>query len=72
MHGSLEKTVNAELKKSVKEISIDSIDPEFGVLKSHLDSLEERIQTTSLHPSNKFDPNMSIIVMGLPYGDGED
>lgn len=54
---SVQKTVKAELKKSVKEIR-ESIDLEVGILRSCLDSLEEKIQTTSLHPSNDFDPDM--------------
>lgn len=71
VYGSLEKMMKAELKKSVKEIR-ENIDLEIGILKSRLDSLEEKIQTTSSKPSDKFDPDVSIVILGLAYDEGED
>lgn len=67
----LEKIMKAELKKSVKEIQ-ENIDLEIGILKSRLDSLEEKIQTTCSKPSDKFDPDVSIVILGLAHDEGED
>lgn len=63
--------MKAELKKSVREIR-EGVDLEICILKSRRDSLEEKIQTTGSKLSNNFAPDMSIVVMGLPYNDGED
>ena len=69
--GSLEKIMKAELKKSVKEIR-QNIDLEIGILKSPLDSFEGKIQTTRSKPSDKFDADVSIVILGLAYDEGED
>ena len=70
MYGSLEKMMKVKLKKSVKEIR-ENIDLEIGILKSWVDSLEEKIQTTSSKPADKFDPYVSIVILGLAYEEGE-
>ena len=50
----LKKMMKVELKRSVKEIQED-INLEIGILKLRLDLLEEKIQTTSSKPSDKFE-----------------
>lgn len=57
--------MKAELKKSVKEIR-KSIDLEISILKSRMDSLEEKKK------GDNFDPDFSIVVMVQLYNDGED
>ena len=71
LYGSLEKILKSELKKCVKEIQ-DNIDLEIGALKSRLDLLEQKLLSSNSSPSNKFDPDVSIIIMGLPYDKEED
>lgn len=71
LYGSLEKILKGELKKCVKEIQ-ENIDLEIGALKSRLDQLEDKLQSSNSSASRKFDPDVSIVIMGLPYDEHED
>ena len=70
LYMSLEKILKGELKKCVKEIQ-DNIDLEIGALKSCLDQLE-KINSNNWSAPNKYDPDVAIIIMGLPYNEDED
>ncbi|CAL9695326.1 unnamed protein product [Knipowitschia caucasica] len=63
---SLERTLKQELKK-IK----DDFDSEIGGLKSRMSQLEEKIKTHYSRPSNTFDPDVSIVLMGLSYDEDE-
>lgn len=74
LHGSLEKTMKAKFKKSIrkKEERRKHIDLGICILKLRLDLLENKIQITSLKLSYTFEFDVSIVVIGLPYNDKED
>lgn len=70
LYRSLEKLLTGELKKCVKEIQ-ERIDLEISVLKARLEQLEVKLQS-SASPPNNFDPDVSIVIMGLTYDKDED
>ncbi len=63
LYGSPEKILKGELKKCVKEIQ-ENIDLEIGAMKAHTDQLEEKLKSSNSSTSNKFDPDVSIVIMG--------
>ena len=66
LYVSLEKILKVELQKCVKEIQ-DNIDLEIGALKLRLDQLKEKINSNNSSSPNKYDPDVTIVIMGLPY-----
>lgn len=63
---SLERTLKQELKKMK-----DDFDSEIGGLKSRMQQLEEKIKMHYSRPLDTFDPDVSIVVMGLPFDEDE-
>ncbi|KAK7913157.1 hypothetical protein WMY93_013368 [Mugilogobius chulae] len=62
---SLEKTLKEELQKLK-----DNFDSEIGSLKARMEQLEEKIKSHQ-RTSDTFDPDLSVVVMGLPYQENE-
>ena len=57
--------IRADLEKHGRDIK-DTLDIEVGRLQSRMDALEGRINSTGGLPKVRFDPDVSIIVAGLP------
>lgn len=77
LRGSLEKLISdgqtafkTELEKVVKEMC-HNLDLEVSILSSRMDSIEMKMNTKETR-GKPFDPDVSLVIVGLPQEEGED
>ena len=80
LKGTLEKlisdsqaTFKKALESAVKEMNTN-LDLEVGIMCARMEKIEQRIESGAgaTTPSKRFDPDVSLIIAGLPQSDGED
>ncbi|XP_023814791.1 uncharacterized protein LOC111947977 [Oryzias latipes] len=76
LRGSLEKIIfdgqaafKSELEKAVKEVR-NNLDLEVSIMSSRMDDIETKMRNRQVR-GKPFDPDVSLIIVGLPQADGE-
>ena len=62
--------LKAELKTQIKQVQ-DNHDMDIGQLSARIDRVEVKMEEVK-QTASKFNPDVSIIIVGLPFADGED
>ncbi|KAK7925469.1 hypothetical protein WMY93_007779 [Mugilogobius chulae] len=77
LRGSLEKLISdgqaafkSELEKAVKEMR-SNLDLEVSIMSSRMDNIEEKMSKKDAR-GKLFDPDVSLVIVGLPQAEGED
>ncbi|KAL7402525.1 hypothetical protein ABVT39_016182 [Epinephelus coioides] len=78
LHGVMEKLISEsqavmkkELEKTVKEMN-HTLDLEVGILSSRTEAIELKIAKKVVRKKYVFDPDVSLIIVGLPHTENED
>ena len=66
----LQISVENILKEEIRKMK-DDFDAEIGELKARMEKLEDKIKLQCSRSSNPFDPDVSIVIMGLPWNENE-
>ncbi|XP_036072399.1 uncharacterized protein LOC118599991 [Oryzias melastigma] len=77
LRGNLEKLISdghaafkSELEKAVSEVR-NSLDLEVAIMSSRMDNIEMKMSKRELR-GKPYDPDVSLVIVGLPQTDGED